>query len=132
MSIFIMQYQHNTKIPSLVQGDGWTIAIVVITRRCCQMLIMWGKIKNWFWQEFLGPRNKWRFNLRIALRVRWLYFKRWWRETISLAVLLMLLRRPVMLLLVGLGVPLLIFSFTGLNFEPGKIASLLDRLGTPD
>ncbi len=96
------------------------------------MLIMWGKIKNWFWQEFLGPRNKWRFRRRIALRVRWLYFKRWWRENISLAALLMLLRRPVMLLLVGLGVPLLIFSLTGLEFEPGKIASLLDRLGTPD
>ena len=86
---------------------------------------MWGKIKNWFWQEFLGPRNKWRFRRRIALRVRWLYFKRWWRETVSLTGLLMLLLRPVMLLLVGIGVPLLIVSLTGLSFEPRDVVNAL-------
>ena len=87
--------------------------------------MMWGKIKNWFWQEFLGPRNKWRFRRRIALRVRWLYFKRWWRETVSLTGLLMLLLRPVMLLLVGIGVPLLIVSLTGLSFEPRDVVNAL-------
>ena len=89
------------------------------------MLIMWGKIKNWFWQEFLGPRNKWRFGIRIALRVRWLYFKRWWRETISVAGFGRALQRPVPLLLVGFGLPFAIIWFSGWG---DKLFDLLNAL----
>ena len=89
------------------------------------MLIMWGKIKNWFWQEFLGPRNKWRFRRRIALRVRWLYFKRWWRETVSPAGFGRALQRPVPLLLFGLGLPIAIIWFSGWG---DKLFDLLNAL----
>lgn len=66
---------------------------------------LWLRVTTWLWQEFLAPRHKWRFKARIALRVNWLFFKRWWRETVSLGGLLSALRRPTVLLLIGLGIP---------------------------
>jgi uncharacterized protein YjbI with pentapeptide repeats len=63
---------------------------------------------NWLWNDFLAPRHKWRFKMRIALRVNWLFFKRWWGESVSLGGLLRGLRRPTALLLIGLGLPLLV------------------------
>lgn len=68
---------------------------------------LWLRVSTWLWQDFLAPRHKWRFKARIALRVNWLFFKRWWRETVSLGGLLRGLRRPTVLLLIGLGLPLL-------------------------
>jgi hypothetical protein len=62
---------------------------------------------NWLWNDCLGPRHKWRFKMRIALRVQWLFFKRWWNENVSLRGLLSGMRRPTVLLLIGLGLPLL-------------------------
>lgn len=62
---------------------------------------------NWLWNDFLGPRHKWRFKMRIALRVQWLFFKRWWNENVSLPGLLSGMRRPTVLLVIGLGLPLL-------------------------
>jgi uncharacterized protein YjbI with pentapeptide repeats len=59
-------------------------------------------------QDFLAPRHKWRFKMRIALRVNWLFFKRWWRESVSFGGLLRGLRRPVVLFLIGLGLPMLV------------------------
>jgi uncharacterized protein YjbI with pentapeptide repeats len=63
---------------------------------------------NWLWNDFLAPRHKWRFKMRIALRVNWLFFKRWWSESVSIGGLLRGLSRPTMLLLIGLGLPLLV------------------------
>lgn len=65
----------------------------------------WSRFTAWLWQDFLAPRHKWRFKARIALRVNWLFFKRWWRETVSLGGLLRGLRRPTVLLLIGVGIP---------------------------
>ena len=62
---------------------------------------------NLLWNDFLGPRNKWSLSMSIALRVQWLFFKRWWSETVSIRGLLSGLRRPTILLLIGLGLPLL-------------------------
>ena len=59
------------------------------------------------WNDCLGPRNTWRFKMRIALRVQRLFFKRWWNENVSLRGLLSGMRRPTVLLLIGLGLPLL-------------------------
>ena len=56
---------------------------------------------NWLWMAFL--------HIRIALRVQWLLFKRWWGESVSLGGLLSALRRPIVLFLVGLALP--IFGF---------------------
>lgn len=50
-------------------------------------------------------RNR-RLRPRIALRVQWLFFKRWWGETVSLRGLVAGVRRPTILLLIGLGLPL--------------------------
>ncbi len=66
---------------------------------------MWGTFQNWLWNDFFGPLNKRRFKFRIANRVRWLFFKRWWKESVSLAAFFKGLKRPFALLLIGLGIP---------------------------
>ncbi len=78
---------------------------------------MWGTFQNWLWNDFFGPLNKRRFKFRIANRVRWLFFKRWWKENIQPIAFLKGLKRPTVLLLVGLGIPVLSAWF-GLRFLP--------------
>lgn len=62
---------------------------------------------NWLWYNHRSRRYGWRFKIWIALRVQWLFFKRWWNENVSLRNLLGGLRRQTTLLLIGLGLPLL-------------------------
>ncbi len=92
--------------------------------------VRWSLLKLWIakarqWRsDFLGPRRPGRFRWRIWLRVRWLLLKLWWREDVSLKNMLMVLRRPFSVLLVGLGVPWLTLWLTG-NLD--LIGNVVDR-----
>lgn len=62
------------------------------------------RVHHWWRDDFLGPRNKRRFKVRIAMRVRWLRLRQWWRYARPREGLRHL-PRPLLLVVLGLAVP---------------------------
>ena len=61
------------------------------------------------WGRLFHPRNRRLFRLRIWLRVQWLRLTLWWREDVSLRAVIRAFPRPLAVLVLGLGLPFLMF-----------------------
>ena len=60
-------------------------------------------------EEHMPPSNASVFRRRIARRVRWLRIKDWWAHEVKLFAVVRGSIRPIMLLLIGLGLPLIAY-----------------------
>lgn len=73
-------------------------------------------VHKWWRDDFLGPRNTWRFKTRISMRVRWLRLKAWAGEQRRRDVRRHL-PRPIVLLAIGFAIPLVVLWLLELRFR---------------
>ena len=83
------------------------------------------RFNKYLWNTLLGPRNKRLFGLRIWLRVRWLFFQRWWQHKDWRSALIYNPRRPLGVLL-AFAIPVLIMMW--LDIPLGELQCRLREL----
>ncbi|MGJ3648964.1 hypothetical protein ACLB0R_10885 [Sphingomonas sp. GlSt437] len=86
------------------------------------------RVHEWWRDDFLGPRNKWRFKARIAVRVRWLRLRQWVKSLQPLE-LAAHLPRPIIVLLVF---ALTVWVLVDLGVPVGHLRDALSTLAKGD
>jgi uncharacterized protein YjbI with pentapeptide repeats len=94
---------------------GWLLLAVValgtiIARWRGAQIVQWlEKRAGSYAEKHMPPSNESAFERRIARRVRWLRVKDWWTHEVKFFAVVRGSIRPIMLLLVGLGLPLIAY-----------------------
>jgi uncharacterized protein YjbI with pentapeptide repeats len=89
---------------------GWllVLALGAITARWrgAQIIEWLEKRAGAYAEKHMPPSNESVFKRRIVRRIRWLRIKEWWTNEVKLFAVVRASIRPIMLLLIGLGLPL--------------------------